>query len=65
MADKWQLIHPKHINAIVDGYEETIEHNSGSYPLSRRELAAIGATRRVLGLCPISPQCAPEQVRFE
>ena len=26
MADKWQLIHPNHINAIVDGYEETIEH---------------------------------------
>jgi catechol 2,3-dioxygenase-like lactoylglutathione lyase family enzyme len=26
MADKWQLIHPNHINAIVDGYEATIEH---------------------------------------
>lgn len=26
MADKWQLIHPNHINAIVDGYEPTIEH---------------------------------------
>jgi len=26
MAEKWQLIHPNHINAIVDGYEATIEH---------------------------------------
>jgi Glyoxalase/Bleomycin resistance protein/Dioxygenase superfamily len=26
MAGKWQLIHPNHINAIVDGYEATIEH---------------------------------------
>ena len=26
MADKWQLIHPNHINAIVDGYEASIEH---------------------------------------
>jgi catechol 2,3-dioxygenase-like lactoylglutathione lyase family enzyme len=26
MADKWQLIHPNHINAIVDGYEAAIEH---------------------------------------
>jgi catechol 2,3-dioxygenase-like lactoylglutathione lyase family enzyme len=26
MADKWQLIHPNHVNAIVDGYEATIEH---------------------------------------
>ena len=26
MADKWQLVHPNHINAIVDGYEPTIEH---------------------------------------
>ena len=26
MADKWQLIYPNHINAIVDGYEATIEH---------------------------------------
>ena len=26
MADKWRLIHPNHINAIVDGYEATIEH---------------------------------------
>ena len=26
MADKWQLIHPNHINVIVDGYETTIEH---------------------------------------
>jgi hypothetical protein len=26
MVGKWQLIHPNHINAIVDGYEATIEH---------------------------------------
>jgi hypothetical protein len=26
MADKWQLIHPNHVNAIVDGYEASIEH---------------------------------------
>jgi catechol 2,3-dioxygenase-like lactoylglutathione lyase family enzyme len=26
MTDKWQLIHPNHVNAIVDGYEATIEH---------------------------------------
>ena len=26
MADKWQLIHPNHINAIVDGHEASIEH---------------------------------------
>jgi glyoxalase/bleomycin resistance protein/dioxygenase superfamily protein len=26
MAEKWRLIHPNHINAIVDGYEATIEH---------------------------------------
>jgi catechol 2,3-dioxygenase-like lactoylglutathione lyase family enzyme len=26
VAEKWQLIHPNHINAIVDGYEASIEH---------------------------------------
>lgn len=26
MANKWQLRYPNHINAIVDGYEATIEH---------------------------------------
>jgi hypothetical protein len=26
MAEKWRLIHPNHINAIVDGYEASIEH---------------------------------------
>ncbi len=33
MADKWQLIHPNHINAIVDGYEATMSTSGTGWGL--------------------------------
>jgi len=62
MADKWRLIHPNHINAIVDGYEATIEHSRDrvGFTLDRRIAAAAAGQRTccapsVAGLGPAGP----------